>query len=265
MARALAGGVRGLVCLAVVLLLAACLPEQHRSLAPLPKKTKAELAASNIDVAASLFVRVFKAESQMEVWLENRAGEYTLFRTYPICKWAGDLGPKTREGDNQAPEGFYVVNARHMNPDSKYYLSFNLGYPNAYDLSHGYTGSALMVHGGCRSAGCYAITDAQIKELFILAREAFTVGQRDFPVHAFPFRMTAENLAARTGSQWEAFWANLKEGYDVFETTRRPPIAGVKDGRYVFFDAPENVPEEFRLEAASASLQAPRLISGWGS
>lgn len=257
--------VRGLVCCLLLLVLPGCLFGPHRSMAPLPEETKAELAAKGLSIGAPLYVRVFKLENEMEVWLKNAAGTYTLFRTYPICNWSGDLGPKIKEGDQQAPEGFYVVNARQMNPNSNYYLSFNLGFPNAYDRAHGYSGSLLMVHGGCRSAGCYAITDDAIKELFILAREAFTAGQRDFPVHAFPFRLTAESLEQRKGHQWEAFWRNLKEGYDRFEASRRPPVVGVENRRYVFFDSQDAVPERFRLQPASASPQGPQLITGWRS
>jgi len=234
-----------------------------RGLQPLPDDTKAELAQRGLKLGAPIYVRIFKQENQMEVWLQNAVGTYSLFRTYPICRWSGDLGPKTREGDRQAPEGFYVVSARQMNPNSKYYLSFNIGYPNAYDRAKGHTGSFLMVHGGCRSAGCYAITDDAIKELFILAREAFTAGQRDFPVSAFPFRMTAENMAQHAGQPWSDFWKNLKQGYDLFEATHVPPVVGVKDGKYVFFADPSLVPATFKVSAAANGADKPRLISGW--
>ena len=135
----------------IAIVLVGCMTDD-RALQPLPEPAKAELAVRGLKLGAPLYVRVFKAESEMEVWLGRSDGEYTLFRTYPICNWSGDLGPKTREGDKQAPEGFYMVAARQMNPKSAHYLSFNIGYPNAYDKAHGYTGSALMVHGGCRSA-----------------------------------------------------------------------------------------------------------------
>ena len=128
-------------------------------------------------LGSPLYIRIFKLEAEMEVWMQEPSGVYQLFRTYPICNWSGDVGPKLKEGDRQAPEGFYVVSARQMNPNSKYYLSFNIGYPNAYDRAHGYTGSYLMVHGGCRSQGCYAITDDAIQEFYILARDAFARGQ----------------------------------------------------------------------------------------
>jgi murein L,D-transpeptidase YafK len=258
----IARAARNLVVVMVAFVLAGCLAA-HRSMAPLPDETRLELARMGITVGARLLVRIFKLENQMEVWLEDASGTYVRFRTYPICNWSGEIGPKTEEGDRQAPEGYYVVSARQMNPNSKYYLSFNIGYPNAYDRAHGYNGSYLMVHGGCRSAGCYAITDDAIKELFILAREAFTAGQRDFPVEAFPFRLTEENLAQRQGHRWYEFWQNLKVGYDLFEKYHMPPVVGVKDGRYVFFATPSEVPEEFRIAAASGDPAAAQLIAGW--
>jgi murein L,D-transpeptidase YafK len=254
--------VRAAMAVVLASLVSGCL-FTHRSMEPLPDETKLELAQRGLGLGARVFVRIFKLENQMEVWLQNAAGTYTQFRTYPICNWSGEIGPKTREGDRQAPEGFYVVSTRQMNPNSKYYLSFNIGYPNAYDKAHGYTGSYLMVHGGCRSVGCYAITDDAIKELFTLAREAFAAGQRDFPVHAFPFRMTPENLAQRAGQPWSGLWQNLKEGYDLFEATRIPPAVGIKGGRYVFFADPGQVPDEFRISAAASDPMQAQLISGW--
>ena len=248
--------------LVVLVLLAGCLFTPSKALAPLPEETRAELAAKGLVLGAPLYIRLFKLEAEMEVWMRGPSGAYQLFRTYPICNWSGDVGPKVKEGDKQAPEGFYVVTARQMNPNSKFYLSFNLGYPNAYDRARGYTGSALMVHGGCRSQGCYAITDDAIQELYILARDAFATGQREFPVHAFPFRMTEEAMAFRAGNQWQAFWKNLKQGYEIFEQTRLPPLVGVKDRQYVFFADERTVPDEFRTANANDPL-APRLISGW--
>lgn len=254
--------VRALAALALSVLVAGCL-FTPRGLQPLPDEAKLELNQRGLTLGSPIFVRVFKEENQMEVWLKNAYGTYTLFHTYPICNWSGVLGPKTAEGDRQAPEGFYLVSAKQMNPNSKYYLSFNIGYPNAYDREHGYTGKYLMVHGGCRSAGCYAITDDAIKELFILAREALKRGQSEFPVQAFPFRMTAQNMARHADGPWSAFWKNLKQGYDMFEATHVPPVVGVKDKHYVFFSSPSQIPAAFRVSAAAVDAAAPKLISGW--
>ena len=246
--------VKSFLPLFLCLVLSACLT--HRSMQLLPDETKAELAARGLKLGAPLYVRVFKLENEMEVWMQQASGRYVLFQRYPICNWSGKLGPKLREGDKQAPEGFYVVNARQMNPKSKHYLSFNIGYPNAYDKAHGRTGMHLMVHGGCNSAGCYAITDDAVQELFILARDAFKAGQREFPVHAFPFHMSRERMAQNKDHKWYPFWANLKEGYDLFAQTGVPPRAAVQDGRYVFLS---NEADPAVVQAAAGA----ELITGW--
>lgn len=94
---------------------------------------------------AHLFIRIFKAERRLEVWLK-KDHNFEHFKSYPICTYGGKgLGPKTRQGDGRAPEGFYWVSPMQMNPYSRFYLAFNLGYPNAYDRHHGRTGSAIMV------------------------------------------------------------------------------------------------------------------------
>jgi murein L,D-transpeptidase YafK len=253
---------RSLIGGTLLLLLAGCLFSASKAYAPLPEEAKTELQQMGLTLGSPLYIRIFKLEAEMEVWMRRPAGDYALFRTYPICNWSGDVGPKMREGDKQAPEGFYNVTARQMNPNSEHYLSFNIGFPNAYDRAHEYTGSYLMVHGGCLSKGCYAITDEAIQELYILAREAFAQGQREFPVHAFPFRMSKDAMAFRKGHKFEAFWQNLREGYDFFEKTRRPPIVGVKNKRYVFFADATAVPEAFKTATANDPL-APQLISGW--
>ena len=166
--------------------------------------------------------------------LGTRGKRFERFRTYPICAWSGELGPKLAEGDNQAPEGFYYVNARRLNPMSTFHLSFNLGFPNQYDRLRGRTGSYLMVHGNCVSIGCYAMTDPAIEEIWTLIDAAMNGGQNYFRVHAFPFRMTEEKLNAQKESQWYSFWSNLKQGYDLFETTGWPPNTTVHNRNYVF-------------------------------
>jgi len=205
-----------------------------RHLQPLPAKLVAQMSAKGMTQADPILVRIFKKESELEVWKRDRSGRYALLKTYPMCRWSGQLGPKKREGDRQAPEGFYTVTADLMNPRSQYYLSFNLGYPNALEKSQGYTGSALMVHGACTSAGCFAMTDDGVTEIYGLAREAFAGGQASFQVQALPFRMTAENMAAHRNNPNIAFWRNLKEGADHFEAMRQPPKLAACSRRYVF-------------------------------
>lgn len=182
---------------------------------------------------APVFMRIFKEENLLEVWLQH-GDRYALYKKYPICFFSGGLGPKLREGDKQSPEGFYKVYPRNMNPNSRYHLSFNLGYPNEYDRAYGRTGNLLMVHGNCVSAGCYAMTDRQIEEIYQIADAALRNGQPYFQVHIFPFRLTPANLAKHQASPWYAFWSNLKEGHDLFEATHRPPDVSVNARRYAF-------------------------------
>jgi hypothetical protein len=139
-----------------------------------------------------------------------------------------------REGDRQAPEGFYAISPAQMNPQSAYYLSFNTGYPNAYDKALGHTGSQLMVHGDCSSRGCYAMTDEQIAEIYSLGRESFFGGQKSFQFQAFPFRMTPINMAKHRNNPNMAFWKMIKEGYDHFEVTRQEPKVDFCEKKYVF-------------------------------
>lgn len=205
-----------------------------RAQAPLSEKMLALMAEKRMDKGSPILVRLFKEESELEVWKQNADGQFALLKTYPICRWSGKLGPKRKEGDRQAPEGFYTITPAQMNPQSDYYLAFNTGFPNAYDRAHGYTGSNLMVHGDCSSRGCYAMTDEQIQEIYALARESFFGGQKDFQLQAFPFRMTALNMAKHRNDPNFAFWKMLKEGYDHFEATRQAPKVAVCEKRYVF-------------------------------
>jgi murein L,D-transpeptidase YafK len=200
---------------------------------PLGKDTMMLLGRKGMDQGAPIFVRIFKEESELEVWKARADGRFYHFKTYPVCNWSGTLGPKTEYGDRQAPEGFYRVTADQLNPNSSYYLAFNLGYPNAYDRARRRTGSALMVHGKCKSAGCYAMTDALMEEIYGLARESLKSGQTDFSVHAFPFRMTDANMARFRDNANYRFWRTLKQGYDFFEQFRLPPAIAVCERRYM--------------------------------
>ena len=180
-----------------------------------------------------VFIRIFKRNRELELWV--RKGEaFALFETYPICRYSGELGPKLKEGDLQAPEGFYEVTPKLMNPWSQFHLSFNIGYPNTFDRAHGRTGSYIMVHGNCVSTGCFAMTDAKIEEIYALVDAALRKGQKRVPVHVFPFPLTEERLAPMGQSPWLDFWQNLKEGYDYFETRKTLPKVGLERGRYSF-------------------------------
>ena len=191
------------------------------------------LRAKGLRWGAPVFIRIFKEEKQLELWVDD-GKQFKLLKTWPICKFSGALGPKLKEGDGQAPEGFYFVPRARMNPHSRFHLSFNLGYPNSYDRAHGRTGIALMVHGNCVSIGCYAMTDPRIEEIYSLCDAALQNGQRFFRVHCFPFRMTEANMKKHRKSKWIKEWQNLKVGYDWFEKTKRPPNVEVRGKRYAF-------------------------------
>jgi murein L,D-transpeptidase YafK len=205
-----------------------------RALKPLSPAMVAELESRNMAKDSPMVVRLFKEESELEVWKQDRSGRFALLKTYPICRWSGELGPKTREGDRQAPEGFYTITPGQMNPNSHYYLSFDIGYPNAFDRAYGRTGSNLMVHGDCSSRGCYAMTDEQISEIYALARESFFGGQRSFQVQAYPFRMTALNMARHRDNPNMPFWRMLKQGNDHFLVSGLEPKVDVCEKRYIF-------------------------------
>jgi len=179
-------------------------------------------------------VRIYKRESLLELWLEGKDGNFGLFRSYPICAWSGTLGPKLREGDRQSPEGFYRVTLKQLNPNSRHRLAFNIGYPNAYDEFHGRTGSAIMVHGGCSSVGCFAMTDAGIDEIYPIVEAALRAGQPAVDVAIFPFRLTETSLQQEAGNPRIEFWRNLMDGAEQFEMSCRPPEVATIEGRYCF-------------------------------
>ncbi|MFZ1815177.1 MAG: L,D-transpeptidase family protein [Rhizobiaceae bacterium] len=220
--------------------------------APIPERLVKVMKSKGMAKSSPIMIRIYKQESALEVWKAKDTGRYDLLETYEICKWSGRLGPKFKEGDRQAPEGFYTINPYQMNPNSDYHLSFNIGFPNAYDRALGRTGTHLMVHGACSSAGCYSMTDEKIEEIYTLAREAFKGGQTNFQVQAYPFRMSPENMATHKDSEHFEFWKMLKEGSDYFEITKVPPKVDICDKRYVFnrladekakFKATESCPE----------------------
>jgi murein L,D-transpeptidase YafK len=205
-----------------------------KSNAPLSSAALTRLAEIGSSARAPMVIRVFKQESQLEVWKQTGSGQYALFRTYDICKYSGDLGPKFKEGDYQSPEGFYTVTPGMMNPNSSYYLSFNVGFPNKYDRAWGRSGSNLMIHGDCKSVGCYAMTDAGIAEIYALARETFKGGNPSFQVQLLPFRMSTSTLVAHAENPHVGFWQDIKEGYDFFEVTKTPPVWDVCEKQYIF-------------------------------
>jgi murein L,D-transpeptidase YafK len=189
-----------------------------------------------------LFIRAFKKEQILEVWIkEVRREEFALLHTYDFCTTSGVLGPKRREGDLQIPEGIYHIN--HFNPQSNFYLSLGLNYPNASDkiLSHATKpGGSIYIHGNCVTIGCIPITDDKIKELYVLAVEARNNGQEKIPVHVFPAKLdrgTVEELIAEhsPNEKFKNFWKNLELIYQDFETSKKLKIVRVnKNGEYTW-------------------------------
>ena len=238
------------------------LPMSEKAARPLSDKMVKDIQSKNMDMESPILVRLFKEESELEVWKQDKEGRFALLKTYPICRWSGELGPKIKEGDRQAPEGFYNITPGQMNPNSQYYLSFDLGYPNAYDRAYGRTGAQLMVHGDCSSRGCYSMTDEQISEIYALGRDSFFGGQKSFQVQAYPFRMTAQNLAKHRNSPHLAFWKMLKKGNDHFEVSKLEPKVNVCDKHYVFdAQSPAGRALSFNATAKCPAYEVPEEIA----
>ena len=225
--------------------------QNAKATAPIPAATVAAMAAKGTTPAAPVLFRAYKKEAEIEVWKKGPGGRFVYVKTFPICRWSGQLGPKRKTGDRQTPEGFYSVARTQMNPNSHYYLSFDVGYPNAYDKAHGGTGSAVMVHGICSSMGCFAMTDQVVGEIYAIAREALAGGQAAFQFQSYPFRMSAANMARHRTDPNIAFWRQLKEGSDRFEATGEELAVRVEAGRYAF--APSKDPAR---ETAVATRRA---------
>jgi murein L,D-transpeptidase YafK len=218
------------------------------------------LASAGLALGAPMFIRILKEESLLEIWM-LKGGKFVLFSSYPMCHWSGTLGPKIKEGDRQNPEGFYSVTGRQLHRVGRWPRSLNLGFPNNYDRAFGRTGSYILVHGGCSSTGCFAMTNAVIEEIYNLTEAAIKAGQERVHVHVYPFRMTDENLERYKSSEWHPFWVNLKEGYDAFEATHVPPRVGLCNGRYLVqnvlqHDGPEEVADPGPLASCGASHAA---------
>ena len=268
-----ASGVRALATLLVfagALALAGCYGDEGyqipaRAMKELSPDMLALLQQKNMPKDSPILVRVFKEESELEVWKQDTTGRYALLKVYPICRWSGELGPKKTQGDRQAPEGFYSITPGLMNPNSNYYLAINVGFPNAYDKANNYTGAFLMIHGDCSSAGCYAMTDEQIGEIYSLARESFLGGQKEFQIQAYPFRLTAVNLARHRNNPNMPFWKMLKEGNDHFEVTHLEPKVDVCEKHYVFDAQPpagSTKPLVFSPSGRCPAYEVPDEIAG---
>lgn len=227
---------------------------------PIPSETLALISQMGATKHSPILIRAFKKEAELEIWKMKPDGQYALLKTYPMCRWSGQLGPKLREGDRQVPEGFYAITPSAMNPNSAFYLSFNLGYPNAYDRAHSRTGSLIMVHGACSSRGCFSMTDEQMAEIYAITREAFAGGQQAIQMQSLPFRMTPENLAKHRYDPHMPFWRMLKEGADHFDVTKREPQVAVCSRRYVFNSQPEKESDKIDSRSACPPLRQEESI-----
>ena len=239
--------------LAAALLLASfayALSFASRQLAPIAQP------AAGFTPGSPVMIRIFKRESQLEVWM-LKGDRFALYAVYPIYYWSGRLGPKEREGDRQAPEGFYFVGVQQLHLIGRHPRSLNIGFPNAFDRASGRSGSYILVHGGCASVGCFAMTDPVMEQIYAVSEQALFAGQDRIQIQIFPFRMTEANLAAQAGSKWVGFWRNLKEAYDSFEETRLPPSVGVCRKTYVI--TPEN--DDELATAAECTEEVPTLIA----
>src|SRR6267154_2451694 len=190
----------------------------------------------------AMLLRAFKQEGILELWAaETEDKPYVLVHEYRICTSSGTLGPKRRFGDEQVPEGFYELD--WFNPQSNFFLSLHISYPNASDRilgSHKNPGGDIFLHGNCASIGCIPITDDGIKEVYWLAVQVHNRDQQHLPIQIFPARLTDEGLKALATAHSHqealiAFWSNLKEGYDFFEKNHRLPRVKTRaDGAYAF-------------------------------
>jgi murein L,D-transpeptidase YafK len=257
---------RGFAVLALLALtaLAGCnedgrLPSNSRHYVPISPQMEALMSEKGMNARSPILLRAYKAESELEVWKQDSSGEYKLLKTFPMCRWSGQLGPKKTEGDRQVPEGFYAITPAQLNPNSAFYLSFNIGYPNTFDRQLGRSGSHIMVHGVCSSRGCFSMTDEQIAEIYALTREAFGGGQKAVQMHSLPFRMTPHNLAKYRADENMPFWKNLKEGTDQFDVSKREVQVQACNGRYRFgVSSCTPTPEETSSSLMAAASEKQR-------
>ena len=222
------------------------------------------LDEAGLKSGSPILMRIFKETSELEMWIE-KGDRFVLFATYPICHWSGTLGPKQREGDKQTPEGFYTVTQRQLRRLGRWPRAINLGFPNAYDRALNRDGSYILMHGGCSSVGCFAMTNPVMSEIHGLATAAIQSGQRFVPIHVFPFRLTDQALAARSASPWHGFWSTLQTGYTSFERTGRPPRVSVCKGQYLIEDGrPKSVSEDKEAEDKRGRGKSRRAIVSGG-
>ncbi|NIF23503.1 peptidoglycan meso-diaminopimelic acid protein amidase [Candidatus Pantoea multigeneris] len=206
-------------------------PDAVQTNTPVSKELKQQLLGTPV------YIQIFKQERVLELY--GKVGsQYRLLDTYRICNFSGGLGPKRREGDFKSPEGFYSVKLNQLKPDSHYYRAINVGFPNQYDRDHNYSGAYLMIHGDCKSIGCYAMTNAYMDEIFTYVNAALRNGQPEVNIAIYPFHMTDSNMRNHRDSTYISFWRELQPGYAWFEKYHVPPNVAVSSGQYVMNNSP---------------------------
>ena len=216
-------------------------------------KLKIELNKKDLSIESQVFVRIFKQDKKLELWIKKDK-TFEIFKMYPICEYSGELGPKIKNGDRQAPEGIYKIKKNLLNPNSKLHLGINIGYPNEYDRYYKRNGSAIMIHGGCVSVGCYAMTDSLIEEIYVIFEESLK-HNKYVSVHIYPFELTSKNIDNHNNyidtsfigsllafiqnspkykyNEFIPFWKELKAAYDFFEENKILPSIQIINGHYV--------------------------------
>ena len=206
--------------------------DPRRGLAPQNSSLVSATERAGSTATSPALIRIFKESKELELWKMAKDGKFELVRIYDICAFSGELGPKQKQGDRQAPEGFYSITTGQLNYQSIRFVSLNTGFPNAYDKAHNATGTALMIHGGCDSAGCYAIEDGPAQEVFTSVRDSLKSGQKSVQLQIYPFRMSKWAMFTNSNNKNIDFWQQLKFGYDKFENIKKPIEFTVVKGRY---------------------------------
>ncbi|AHA28337.1 L,D-transpeptidase family protein [Candidatus Liberibacter americanus] len=202
---------------------------------PLSKTIIRKMHLMQTDQNYPSLIRIFKKENVLEIWKYTKNEKYVLLKSYKICAWSGKLGSKIEDGDKQSPEGFYKVRLENLNPNSQHYLSINIGFPNEFDKANHRTGKDIMIHGGCSSAGCYAMNDIQMQEIYAIIRDSLQGKIQDYvQIQSFPFRMTQKNMNIYKSHPEYNFWQIIQIGYNYFEKTNKEPIVDVFNKYYVF-------------------------------
>lgn len=229
-------------------------------------------AKKGFRLGSPVLLRVYKQSSEIELWV-LKGPRFALFKTYPICRWSGELGPKLMEGDRQSPEGIYHISASGLIVNRRWHRAMRLNYPNAFDMVNGHTGSGILIHGNCTSTGCFAIADG-VEEVYEAVEAALRSGQARVPVLSLPFRFTAVPPGDDDPPGLGPFWRELRQADLLFGRDRLPPPALLCDGHYYFADrrggAKRHVvslrgcqPLDKPVDMAAIRRAAPTLLAAW--